>query len=397
MMSLSTPLRRWTALLIGLFLLFVAANMVAFRDNLFRWSYDPRTPFQAKLPPPAPDYSSEATWYLWPPAQARDDADRPAVFLVHPTTYWGRDGWNGPVGGGEAFDRLVEVYGPNAAAVFFDVGPIYAPLYRQASLYSALTHRFDAKRARSLARDDVLAAFETFLDTRPQTQPIILAGFEQGGLHLLAILGEIAKDPILRQRLVAAYVVDQAVPMDLFQGPLQGLTGCTTRDDVHCVVSFAPLQAENERELRRFQNRSMVWDQDGELTPTASRSLLCVNPVLGVMSEDFAPRRLHLGGFNAALMEFGTNPAPISGQTSAQCQAGILYVERPQSASLRNPLRWGDRFKPDQARLFGADLQRDIANRVQRHAERLDEEGVKLAPVEGFINIDEAPINKVED
>jgi hypothetical protein len=289
------------------------------------------------------------------------------------------------------------VYGPNAAAIFFDVGPIYAPYYRQASLYSALTHRFDAKRARTLARDDVQAAFEAFLADIGPNQPIILAGFEQGGLHLLAILADIAPDPILRQRVVAAYVIDQAVPMDLFQGPLDGMTGCATGEDVQCVVSYASFLPDDARELRRFQNRSMVWDSDGELTPTASRSLLCVNPVLGAMSEDFAPRRLHAGGFNASQMELAANPAPISGQTSAQCQAGILYVERPESAALRNPLRWGDRFKPDHARLFGADLQRDVTNRIARHSEKLDSEGIKLAPVEGVINIDEAPINKVDD
>jgi hypothetical protein len=383
---------RWSApLIVGLIGLCLAF-VIAFRDNLFRWTHDPQVPFQTAKPPEAPDYSSAASWYLHPGPDASRNDSTVAVFLIHPTTYWGRDGWNAALDAPRPTERLETIYGPNARIPFEKIGPVHAPRYRQASLYSALTHRFDARRARELARDDVLAAFEHFLTELGPSQPFILAGFEQGGLHGLAVLAEVARNELLTERLIAAYVIEQAVPLDLFRGSLKGIGPCDTAQTARCVVSYAAIQSSDEREMIRFQNRSMVWDERGELAPTAGRKLLCVNPLLNAAREDFALRRLHAGGVNARQIEVGISPPALGAQTSAQCQAGILLIEQPISSSLREPLSWGARFKPSAVRLFAADLEKDARLRIAAHAASREQDGIPLPLVEDMIMIERKPV-----
>src|SRR6516165_988857 len=103
----------------------------------------------------------------------------------------------------------------------------------------------------------------------------------------------------------------------------------------------------------------MVWTTDGKLEETAGRALLCVNPILGTTAEDFTPKRTHLGGVNATGLGLDVQPAPLAAQTSAQCDDGVLLIDRPTSPSLRDPWTWGGRFKPRTAFLFYADARRD--------------------------------------
>ena len=70
------------------------------------------------------------------------------MFFIHPTTYSGGGNWNAPIDKALTRNRLDRVMIPNHAAPFASVGPVFAPRYRQASLYSFLTNREDARRAR---------------------------------------------------------------------------------------------------------------------------------------------------------------------------------------------------------------------------------------------------------
>ena len=70
---------------------------------------------------------------------------------------------------------------PNYAAPFDAVGDLYAPRYRQASLYTKSTLWDDALEARQFAYGDVKAAFDTYLARYNHGRPFILVGVEQGG------------------------------------------------------------------------------------------------------------------------------------------------------------------------------------------------------------------------
>ena len=89
---------------------------------------------------------------------------------------------------------------------------------------------------------------------------------------------------------------------------------------------------QNERErIFVVSDRSMSWDGGGELSFVSDRSLLCVNPLLWSTAEDFAPARLHNGGAAATGLTPQDAPSAMANQTGAQCQNGVLMIERPRA------------------------------------------------------------------
>ncbi|MCG8442714.1 MAG: DUF3089 domain-containing protein [Caulobacterales bacterium] len=370
------------------FATFLAIVVVVFQDNVFRWAMDPRRPFQTTAPPPAPDYEDRESWALAPDAP---DPRRIAVFFVHPTTYWGRRAWNAPIDEPRSRDRLMRAALPNHARPFEAVGQVWAPHYRQAALYASLTHRYDARRARALAFSDVARAFEAFMGDIAQEAPFMIVGVEQGGLHVAGLLQHALRNERARERLAAAYIIDQALPLDLFDEALSHLRPCAERADVRCVAAWGAVEADSGREIDRFRRRSMVWTPSGRLAPTDGRALACYNPVLGGAGEDFAPARLHRGGADATGLESGVAPALLRAQTSTQCRDGVLLIDQPVSRSLRDVWSLGRRYKPPRANLLYADIEIDARARVTAFAELWASEAHAAPPPHTLITLQEAP------
>ena len=197
-------------MLIGLGLLaaVITLAVAAEWDDIMRTGLDPKEPFQTYRPPPAPDYAKASAWVLLPASPEHPVAGDPPtdVFFIHPTTFDGGHNWNGPIDDA-ASERLLErVMMPNYAGPFARVGRIFAPHYRQASLYAHLTLREDARAARVFAYGDVLAAFRYYLAHFNQGRPFLLVGVEQGGLLGDRLLREqIDTDPQLAARLAVAF------------------------------------------------------------------------------------------------------------------------------------------------------------------------------------------------
>ncbi|MBL4617646.1 MAG: DUF3089 domain-containing protein [Robiginitomaculum sp.] len=384
------------ALIIAIgFITLVIAAAIAGQDNLFRFFLDPRVPYQTYTPPAQPDYNDPASWVLTP--ELKTDPKDTHIFVVTPTTYWGGKDWNTSLDDENSNDRLIREAVPNWAGPFRGAGHVAVPKYRAASLYSFLTTRHDARAARALAYGDVLSAFDKFISAIDSNGPIVLVGVEQGGLHVLGLLQDRFHDQHMRERLAVAYVIDFAVPLDLFETGLKGLRVCKTPQSTQCVVTYNAFAEEDDLEITRFRERSMVWDQKGRLQNTLGRALACVNPVLGAAVNDFAPARLHLGGAAASGLDWGADPAPIPGQTSTQCEEGVLLVEPARSKSLRKKLSLGKRFKPDPFNLFYADLSRDVTNRIIALNFKFEAEGRLAPPFAGTVELRDSPINKTPD
>jgi Protein of unknown function (DUF3089) len=381
---------RYTLYGSAVFLVLVLTFAFVSQDNLFRFLNDPRTPFQTYTPPPAPDYADPASWAIAPKKH-----DGTSVFVVTPTVYWGGKDWNTPLDAPRPLHRLWREAIPNWAGPFAGAGTVVIPLYRSASLFSFLTIRADAQDARKLAYEDVLKAFDAFIAQTDGTSPIILAGTEQGGLHVLGLLKDRFNDPYLRERLAAAYIVDFAVPLDLFDTTLTGLNPCESAEDSRCIITYGAFLPRDKAEIKRFTERTMVWDQTGRLRPTKDRPLACVNPVLGSTGPKLAPRRLHKGGVAATGLEWGTAPAPMAEQTSAQCVDGILRIERPKSKALRKHFGFGNTFKPDPFNLFYVDLAHDAKQRVANLNLRFKTQGRLAPPFENSLDILDSPIRGV--
>jgi hypothetical protein len=345
--------------------LLLAAAFVQ-RDDILRTALDPKVPYQTYRPPAAPDYAQPAAWALLP----RDPggpaaADRPAdVFFVHPTTYDGGREWNAPLDDPKAQRRLDRTVLPNYAGPFARVGRIFAPRYRQASLYTSLTLRDDAREARRFAYGDVRAAFRLYVARYNQGRPFVLVGVEQGGTLAARLLrDEIAPDPALRTRLAGAYLIETVVPRDAF-GPQAMIPACHQRGQAGCVVAWASLTEGDFSRAQALTTRALVWDDAEQLVELNGRPPLCVNPLLGMETDERAPARLNLGAANATGLEWGARPAFLKRQIAAHCEGGLLYTSRPKSSSLRDSGSWADRRKVDSFNLFYADIEADALARL---------------------------------
>jgi hypothetical protein len=353
---------RWLALTVTGVLIFLGLATAVFWDDLMRTALDPKAPFQTYRPPTAPDYAQRSAWHLMPtaPGTATPDQPRADVFFIGPTTFDGGKDWNAPTDDAKANENFRRVMAPNYAGPFVRVGRIFAPKYRQASLYTLLTLREDAREARKFAYGDVARAFGYYLEHDNGGRPFVIVGVEQGGLLAARLLTEtVAPNEALRSRLAAAYLISTVVPAD--QPPIPP---CVQRGQTACVAAWASVPDSEVDRAQAVLDRALVWSPDGELDNLKGRPALCFNPLLGATANDFAPARLHQGAANATGLEWGARPAFLGRQISAQCKSGVLHMSQPKSASLKPAGSWTDLRKVPGYNLFYLDLETDALARV---------------------------------
>jgi hypothetical protein len=353
-------LHRWLlyAALVLAALLAVAA--LIWRDDILSNALDPKEPYQTYEPPPTPAYQDRAAWALLPTDPNLAGPGEPAadIFFISPTTYDGGRDWNAPIAD-QASDRVFRrVMAPNYAGPFVRVGRIFAPRYRQASLYTLLTLREDAREARRFAYGDVAAAFRYYRDHYNHGRPFVLVGVEQGGtLGARLLAEEIAPYPGLRGRLAAAYLIE-TVTVD------QPIPACSRRGEPGCLAAWVTAVEGDRERNQALLSRSLVWTRDGQWENLSGRIPICFNPLLGAVSYKPAPARLNQGAANATGLEWGARPAFLARQVSARCDTGILQVSTPKSALLKPSGSWADRHKAPGYNLFYADLETDSRARV---------------------------------
>ena len=352
----------WAAIAVGALALLVITALLIWRDDILEALLDPKIPYAVYRPPSAPDYRSATAWARLPGPPAPGDPPTD-VFFIHSTTFDGGKDWNGPIDNRVAARRIARSVLPNYAAPFATSGRVFAPRYRQASLYTSLTLFDDALQARQFAYGDVRAAFQSFL-SRIGSRPFIIVGVEQGGELSARLLADIVEpNSRLRGRLVAAYLIDAVTPAGDHAGG-SPLPACQSRRQAGCVVAWIPARRYDFVRAQRIMSRSVVWTADGRLVGLAGREPLCVNPLLGAQSEADAPPRLNLGAANATGLEWGARPGFMARQVGARCENGILRVTRPRSALLRPSGDWADRLRAPGYNLFWADIEADAQARA---------------------------------
>lgn len=383
--------RRWRgpAVVAGLVGLVLALAAFIWRDDIARTALDPKVPFQTYRPPPAPDYAQRSAWALMPDPD-RPDARKADVFFVHPTTYDGGAEWNAPVDEPRARRRLDEVMLPNYAAPYARMGRVFAPRYRQASLYTQLTLKDDAREARRFAYADVRAAFRLYLDRYNQGRPFLLVGVEQGGTLAARLIGdEIAPNTTVAKRMIAAHLIETVVQADP-----PGAPPCALRAQARCVLAYVAVREGDSDAARRRLTRALVWEGD-RLAELAGRPALCVNPVSGARSDAQIPATAQLGGADATELEWGTQPGFLPRQAASQCQGGVLYVSRPSSPSLRPRGGWAERRRAPGYNLFYADLEADAKARLGALM-ALDDWDRLAPPIATSIRVPRAPIHRID-
>ena len=405
------------------------ATLVFFQDNLARYFLNPRKPYQTVVAPEAPDYSYPNHWAAWPgddpnhgsendaiidppngeiTADIMDDSLPADIFFVHDTTFSSRQAWNSPIDDSIAAALVDNIALPNGAGPFVNFGDLYAPRYRQATLFTKFTHKYDSLAAQKLAFDDIRAAFQHYVSKSNPDRPLLLVGYGQGAFHALGILSlDIANDPVLKRRLTAAYLIGHAIPVSASVTSDDQFTPCRHENDFGCFITFTAFEERARRDIKRVRLRTLIWAAQG-FVPTnrgsatafpesiVGEAILCHNPLSGPQDErGYIAAKFHRGAASATGLPIGESPVLIDQEVGARCDDGVLIVDQPQKGFLRRSYFWGSQWRSPPFNLFYADLREDARKRLEQHRPVLADQVRDLPPIGGVVDLEENPIKKV--
>ncbi|MBH8559725.1 DUF3089 domain-containing protein [Hymenobacter negativus] len=283
-------------------------------NGCIRLLLKPGRDFEKYTPPPAPDYAQASSWAALPTKKDSADAvprhstlrDEQAtaavdVFFIHPTTYYSPRHWNGDVRKKWLNKYTDRTTIKQQASVFNATGRIYAPRYRQATLFSFLDKEPNGEKALELAYSDVRSAFQYYLAHFNQGRAFIIASHSQGTDHATRLLHEFFDKPTpLRRQLVAAYLIGFQVKPNEFTT----LKPCADSLATDCYVAYNTSDAGHESSM--FQ-------------PS-----IAVNPLTWTLDSTLAPASLNRGAVSIRFKHVHPN------FTDAQIHHGQLWVHAPR-------------------------------------------------------------------
>lgn len=316
----------------------------------------PRHGFADDPPARAPDYSDAGSWALYggPGGNlGRQGAGDIGVFFVHPTGYFRGDHWNSRLDEASAASHNRRWMMANMASVFGDF-PVYAPKYREATIYAFFDPEdADGQAALDFAYHDVRAAFDEFIRLN-RGRPFILAGHSQGTLHGIRLLREVETGPHAAQ-LVAAYLAG-GTRQSMTSGLLTPL--CSGVRQTGCYVAWSTYGASYEAGQEELLDpyvcvNPVSWHIDGAAPAEEHKGMV---PEVGEISFQIT------GDDKVPQVELPQLAAPVPAYTGARCDRGLLRVQIPNPDDFKN-FTTGDYHNYDYA-LFHADVKRNLRMRV---------------------------------
>jgi hypothetical protein len=333
-------------------LLVLVAIIMLNGERIFIRSVRPPHHFDLVKAPPAPDYSKDDFWAaiptkkseanLVPPgggtdSQALAKAD---VFYIHPTGYFRRENWNSPIDPGSAAFETVRSMVAVQASPFNGSCKIYAPHYREATLYSFVDQGGEGKKALDLAYDDVARAFDYYIRHYNQGRPFIIASHSQGSVLALRLLEEKIDRTDLYGRFIAGYLIGYRIPAEKFTRSFTRIKPCSGEGDAGCVLSWNTCAEGSVPQKLGFIWYSGGWENVGD------KRIICTNPLSWSSDEEPAPKEKHKGAIfpgtgsfwitlftgRASGRKFTGLPAPVEHMFSARCSGGVLYVPKVKQA-----------------------------------------------------------------
>ena len=308
---------------LALLVVVVVFTGFVFRDQLgmvaAMYFAAPDEPFDEWQQPETPSYADKASWAALPEIEEGSDlrpdnlvfddmppAKRANLFFVHPTTFYSTDNWNQSIEDENANKLTNDWVMRDQASIFNSCCNVFAPRYRQATLFSFYAGE-DGQKALDLAYEDVKRAFNYFIENYNEGGPFILASHSQGSLHLDRLLKEEISGSELLNQMVAAYPI--GYPID----ESNGIPVCESSLEVGCQVSW------NTYKESETDNNNIDFMTAG--------AVICVNPLTWKRDNLMAPATLNLGAIS-----FSNGPTLERGLTGARCEGNKLLVKQVEES-----------------------------------------------------------------
>lgn len=341
---------------IGLLTLVIISLFIGFMMNkermivaYLKMKFAPLHPYENYEMPERPDYSQPKFWAALP--EIEDPADNAPeitgltnkqasaevdVFYVHPTTFYEKDsGWTADAAGKISFGAFDPLH--YQASVFNGSARIYAPHYRQATVFSFFDDSGQGKKALHIARKDIINAFIYYLAHYNKGRPFMLAGHSQGSLMLIPILKYLDRYP--NDKFITAYVPGWGISSESFER----LKPCGSPTELDCFNVW----------------NAKAWGSQLEEFVTPSRYLGadCVNPMSWKNNEETVSKSEHLGSIDLLGTKLDKN------YVTAACRGEMLWVKLPDDPLYQSKLNKNNYHVVDFA-LFYFNIRKNIEERI---------------------------------
>lgn len=366
-------------LLVIVLLLVGAAAAIYFTGNtrtLIVYFSKPSHGWDLSRKAPAPDYAQADAWVARPGKEsfatfvpegvANDAGERGVdVFFVHPTGYLNGGDWNSPLDANSRTEENTKWMMANQASAFNSCCNVYAPRYREASIFRYISAPPDiAQKAMDFAYADVVRAFQHFIANDSHGRPFIIASHSQGTSHALRLIQEHVDGTDLAQRMVAAYLIGSQVT-NAEVDALKTVKVCNSESQTGCIVHWA------------------AWGEGGAPPVEGLDKLVCVNPLTWTRDGGRAEASLHKGGvpisgqFSVQVwgndaaqgVTFSPLKAPVKGWTWAECRRGLLTVADQKGGPFDGLDLGGKNYHGLDYPLFHMDIRENAKVRVAAYLE----------------------------
>ncbi len=292
-----------------------------------------------------PDYSKEKNWAALPTISDYadnlpdtslknfQDSALADVFFIHPTTYAGLP-WNQAMEG-KLFSGLSDkIPIQQQASIFNGSCRVYAPRYRQATIFSFLVKSEKGDTALEKAYGDIKNAFEYYLANYNNGRPIVIAAHSQGSRHAVALIKDFFDGKPLAKQLVVAYMPGWIVKCDEFKN----IPVCDSATQTNCFVSW----------------NSFVWGVN--IFNDFTRDACCTNPLSWKTDTAYVSKENHLGSVPPTFDKIHKQ------SVDAKCVNGKLWVHLPGEVSY-----WvaGLNYHVLDYNLFYLDVRENVKKRIE--------------------------------
>ncbi|MDA9653061.1 DUF3089 domain-containing protein [Pseudomonadota bacterium] len=280
------------------------------------------------------DYSKNSSWAALP--LMKDEADMipkgesgidqnnsPVdVFFVHPTGYLKGDYWTDPLEEKSATMENTQWMMANQASAYNGCCSVYAPHYRQASIYSYFGSDELRAEVHNFVYQDVKKSFEYFIENFSNGRPFIIASHSQGTHHSIRLLAEEIDSSGLYPRMVGAYIIGGMISKD-WMSSMENIGVCESAEQIGCLVHWDTMNvAQINKDMPLYSNNICVnpisWKNEGSLSELQDAKGAV--PVSGEFVLEFS------GDDGPTDQIFTPLEAPLKKYVQAQCKDGALFA-----------------------------------------------------------------------
>jgi hypothetical protein len=352
----------------------IAAAGIYFSGSTLRvayWLFAPSHGWDLSKKAPEPDYADPKNWAALPGDRGLAERAPPGetvasagvdVFFVHPTGYLHGGDWNSPMDPNSRTEENTKWMMANQASVFSSCCNIYAPRYREASIWRYMGAPKDiVEKTVDFAYADVARAFDNFIRTRNEGRPFILASHSQGTEHGFRLLKDKIDGTPLADRMIAAYLIGFQIK-NAAADTLKDIKVCDSPAQTKCLIHYAAFGPGAAPPKELFDDvvcvNPLSWRRDGGRVEASAH--LGGVPAVG---------RFQMGGWadKATGVDFGALGAPVAKVTGAACAKGLLITDDLRESAFKALILQQWNYHGLDYPLFHMDLRRNIQTRIDAY------------------------------